>query len=129
MPNFSQRSKDNLATCHLDLQRVMLEAIKVADFAVLCGHRGQAAQDEAYATGRSKLLWPNSSHNELPSLAVDLAPWPIDWNDSGRFHYLAGVVMTVARQLGVVLEWGGDWQILVDLPHYQIAEVPGDPPA
>jgi len=69
----------------------------------------------AYNAGRSKVKWPNGKHNKRPSMAVDVVPYPIDWQDRDRFHYFAGYVMGVADMLhaeGLInhrLRWGGDW--------------------
>lgn len=97
---------------------------------VLEGHRGQEAQEEAVRTGRSKVSYPNGKHNSLPSKAVDVAPYPIDWKDEKRFCYFAGVVVEKARAMGITLRWGGDWnrntdlkdQSFHDLPHFEIVE-------
>lgn len=109
MPRFSNRSKMALETCHPDLQKVFTEAIKHIDFMVLEGHRGQEAQDKAWRSGYSKVRWPNGKHNKNPSLAVDIAPYPIAWGDTERFVYFAGYIMGIASQLGIKLRWGGDW--------------------
>ncbi len=130
MPSFSKRSQDALATCHFDLQRILEEAIKITDFTVLCGHRDKVAQMEACKTGRSKLEWPKSRHNSVPSQAVDIAPSPLNWSDRERFVYLAGVVKAVAHSLGIKLRWGGDWnengvfsdEAFSDLPHFELLD-------
>ena len=41
--------------------------------------------------------------------AVDLAPYPINWNDRDRFHYMGGMVRGIAKQLNLNVRWGGDW--------------------
>lgn len=115
MPAFSQTSKDRLQTCHNELQAICNEAIKLYDFTVLCGHRNEGEQNRAYSAGNSKLRYPNSKHNKVPSLAVDLAPYPINYKRSQDWYYLAGLIMTVAYKMrvdGLVqsrLRWGGDW--------------------
>lgn len=115
MPKFGAESIKQLATCHPDLQVVMKEAIKYIDFSVLEGHRGQAAQEAAFAAGNTKLHWPNGKHNKSPSLAVDIAPYPLNWNDTERFVYFAGHIMAMAKMLlaqGKIthfVRWGGDW--------------------
>ena len=109
MPNFSRASLIELEECHDDLQKVMHEAIKYFDFKVIEGYRGKEAQDEAFRTGKSKIKWPNGKHNKLPSEAVDIAPYPIVWNDVERFVYLAGHIVAIGAMLGVKLKWGGDW--------------------
>ena len=115
MAIFSPKSMEKLQTCHKDLQTLMWEVIKGFDCIVLQGYRGQAEQDKAFADGRSKLQWPNGKHNSNPSMAVDIAPYPVDWKDSGRFTLLGGYVLGVAAQLrrdgrmAFDVRWGGDW--------------------
>ena len=113
MPQFSTGSRQKLLTCHPDIQRVLEVAIRHIDFSVREGHRGQAAQNAAFAAGNSQLKWPLSKHNKKPSDAVDIDPYPVDFAESTpaieRYALLAGVVMTIADQMGVRLRWGGDW--------------------
>ena len=128
MPAFGARSRRELDTAHPDLQRVFFEVVKHFDCAVLEGHRGEEAQEEAVRTGKSKIHYPDGKHNKIPSLAVDVAPWPIDWTDKERFYYFAGFVLGIASQMGVSLRWGGDWdgdtdvkdQTFFDLPHFEL---------
>lgn len=134
MPRFGSASETQLATVDSRLVRVCREAIKYFDFAVIEGHRGKAAQNAAFAKGASKLRWPNGNHNSLPSKAVDLAPYPIDWKDGelphARFAVLAGVMKVCAQQLGVRIRWGADWnrnwdprdESFLDWGHFEIDE-------
>lgn len=110
MPHFSERSASRLATCDPRLASLMLRVVEITDCTVLVGHRNQADQNEAYEAKRSKLQWPDSKHNGLPSKAVDIAPYPIpkDWNPK-PFIYLAGVVKAEAHHMGLNIRWGGDW--------------------
>lgn len=120
MNKLSETSKMRLATCHPSIQEVVNEAIKVVDFSVLCGYRDEAEQNEAFESGASNVQYPNSKHNSLPSLAVDLAPYPIDWKNKERFAYLAGVVMAIAKIKGIELRWGGTFKKPVDMPHFEL---------
>ena len=79
------------------------------DCTILEGHRGKERQDKAYADGKSKVKYPDGKHNQFPSVAVDVAPYPIDWSDRDRFHYFGGFVLGVAKQMGMNIRWGGDW--------------------
>ena len=63
--------------------------------------------------------WPDSKHNSIPSLAVDLAPYPIDWSDLYRFHELAGRMLQVAALFDIDMTWGGHWS-KPDMPHFQV---------
>ena len=109
MPVFSNRSKAALETCHCDLQILLNAAIKHVDFSVLEGHRGRAAQDAAFAGGFSKVKWPNGKHNKTPSMAVDIAPYPIVWGDTERFVLFAGFLLGIAASMDISIRWGGDW--------------------
>lgn len=108
MPKFSKDSLEKLQTCHIDIQKVMQEVIKHFDFTIIYGHRGKEIQDKLYPNF-SKVKFPDSKHNKTPSLAIDIAPYPIDWNDINRFIYLAGFVVGIANSIGIGLRWGGDW--------------------
>ena len=128
MPKFSKTSLERLQTCHPLLQLLMLRVVKKYDITVLCGHRTQQEQDAAYAKGTSKLRWPMSHHNVQPATAVDVAPYPLDWNDIARFKQMAEVVLEEWLNLddedteGWKLEWGGSWTSLRDYPHFQIVK-------
>lgn len=135
MPAFGKKSKERLATCDSRLVMVFEEVVRTRDCAALCGARGEAAQNEVYNSGASKVQWPFSKHNvrieegEL-SKALDIAPYPIDWMDFNRWYLFAGYVIRVAEEMGVKLRWGGDWdgdgdlkdQNFYDLPHWEIIE-------
>ena len=125
MPRFSQLSLERLGTCHPDLRRVMNEAIQYFDFSVLCGFRNQVDQDAAFNSGYSNVKWPYGKHNKIPSVAVDIAPYPIDWNDNKRFLIMAAIVLECASVMNVQLRWGGNWKLrkvstLYDSPHFEL---------
>jgi len=122
MPTFSKRSTDNLATCHRDLQKVAHEAIKHFDFTVIQGHRGKAEQNKAYREKKSKLQWPLSYHNKLPSLAMDCVPHPLNWQDKASFDKMGAVMKEAAKTVGVKIKWGGDWPDFYDGPHVELAD-------
>ncbi len=131
MPKYSQTSADRLATCDERLQRVFNEVIKHFDHTIVCGHRGQAEQDKAFADGKSKVRWPDGKHNKTPSEAVDAVPYPIEWGDRERATLFAGYVLGTAKQKGIDLRWGGDWDSdtevadndFDDLWHFELGEV------
>lgn len=128
MPKFSTKSKNRLNTCDWRLRAIFNEVIKKWDCSILCGHRNEVDQNNAYRMGRTKVKFPQSKHNKTPSRAVDVAPYPIDWHDLGRFYMFAGYVLRVADQLNFKIRFGGDWnrntrtkdQRFNDLPHFEI---------
>lgn len=126
--SFGARSQKNIESCHAHIQDILRETIKIVDFTVLCGHRGAEEQDKAFHEGRSKLKFPKSSHNVSPSNAVDIAPYPIDWENKERFYHLIGIVKGIAYSKGIAIRCGGDWdgdgditdQTFFDLPHIEL---------
>lgn len=117
MPNFSRESKQALSTCHGVLRTIARLAIKFIDFKVLECHREQSRQDTLYQDRKTKVEWPNSQHNKSPSMAMDFAPWPIDWSDNARFYYVSGILMGIGELFLWItglnkkyyLRYGGDW--------------------
>lgn len=134
MPSFSQISYQRLTECHHELQVLFNEVVKSFDCSIICGHRNQADQDKAIAEHKSKLSFPNSKHNLVPSMAVDVCPSPVDWKDHDRFYFFAGYVLGVSQKLfdeGKMthkVRWGGDWNgdkktkdnSFNDLPHFEL---------
>jgi peptidoglycan L-alanyl-D-glutamate endopeptidase CwlK len=120
MPSFGSRSHEQLHTCRSELVNICENVIQHFDFTVLCGFRNMADQNEAFATGRSKLQYPESRHNKNPSYAVDVAPWHVGyphirWDAEREFFFLAGLMTQAARSIGVTLRWGGNWDMDDDL--------------
>jgi len=115
VPSFSGPSKKRLSTCDKKLQTLFNEVVKHFDCSVLCGHRGEEEQNKAYKAGNSQKQFPHGKHNKLPSNAVDVAPYPIDWDDRERFQYFAGFVLGTAKQLNINIRYGGDWDSDNDL--------------
>ena len=124
MPSFSSKSLARLNSTDERLVRVFTEVVKHFDCTILEGKRTVDRQKMLVEQGKSKTM--NSKH--LTGKAVDVAPYPIDWNDRERFTYFAGYVMGIAAKMGIKLRWGGDWdrdtQVkdnnFDDLPHFEI---------
>jgi len=130
MPRYSKRSKKRLASCDERLQEVFNEVIKHVDCSVLEGHRSKERQNKLYDEGRTKVKYPNGRHNISPSKAVDVTPYPVDWEDRERQTLFAGFVIGIARGMGYRLRWGGDWDMdfkvmdnrFDDFPHFEIRD-------
>jgi peptidoglycan LD-endopeptidase CwlK len=131
------------------MQAVVRRAIQISevDFKVICGVRTLAEQKALYAQGRTKpgkiVTWTlNSRHLPDPKTglgrAVDLLPAPYDWvlkddpstpevDDS--FKKVADAMLAAARELGVQIRWGANWngndkireKGETDNPHFELA--------
>lgn len=97
---------------------------------IVCGYRSPREQEDAFLRGASKLRWPDSKHNDYPAKAVDAVPYPTLYESRPHFYMLNGVLQTLAKQMGVKLRWGGDWdgdnefsdQTFDDLAHWELIE-------
>ena len=130
MPVFGVKSLSELRTCDPRLIAVFEEVVKHFDCTVLEGHRGEELQRKYFREGKSKKDWPNGEHNKIPSKAVDVVPYPINWKDENRMRYFAGFVVGIGAMMGIKIRWGGDWnmntdltdQTFFDLPHFEVED-------
>ena len=109
MAKFGKVSRRRLKTCKNELQLLFKEIVKNFDCSIIVGYRGREDQNRAFREGHSKVEWPNGKHNKNPSSAVDVAPYPVNWDDRERFIYFAGFVKGVAYRMNIPIRWGGDW--------------------
>lgn len=114
------RSRQRLQGVHPDLIRVVERAIQITevDFTVLEGLRTPARQQQLVKAGASRTL--RSRH--LTGHAVDLGAFvegEVRW-DWPLYHKIAKAVKAAAAELGVPIEWGGDWRTFKDGPHWQL---------
>lgn len=135
----SNKSRERLEGVHPKLIAVVERALQLTkqDFMVLEGVRTPQRQAELYAQGRSKpgrkVTWTlKSNHFVNPKSgyghAVDVVPYPVDWNDTAKFDAIAVAMMKAAREQGVVLRWGADWDMdedprekgEYDSPHFEL---------
>ena len=117
---FSKRSLKNLEGVHPDLVKVVHRALEIStiDFMVTEGVRTITRQQTLLNMGASKTM--KSRH--LTGHAVDIAALlgkDIRW-DWPLYERLATVFKTAAVDVGVTIEWGGDWKTFRDGPHYQL---------
>jgi len=82
MPRYGKRSKERLKGVNTKLVNVLNELIKIMDVTIIEGVRSKERQAELLEKGATKVIY--SRHME--GKAVDLAPYPIDWEDRERFH-------------------------------------------
>jgi peptidoglycan L-alanyl-D-glutamate endopeptidase CwlK len=150
-----KRSLNALSGVHPDLIRVVKRAIEATtqDFMVLEGVRTVQRQRELYGQGRSaaelravgvepalakptmqKVTWTLKSNHIARAdgygYAVDLVPYPVDWNDLAKFDAIADAIMQAAAELGVSIRHGGDWNRNgkrrergeTDSPHFELVK-------
>lgn len=146
----SKRSTDALVGVEPRLVRVVKRAITHAtqDFVVIQGVRTTVQMYENYGKGRTvaqclakgvpaiyakpnlpKVTWLNDPlksnhrvHADGFGHAVDIVPYPVDWNSERKFKDIAAAMKRAAHLEGVKIVWGGDWPGGIrDLPHFELA--------
>lgn len=145
MPVFSKKSLSILSGAHEDLQDLFRLVIERFDCTVICSERSNEDQQKAFDQGFSKAKPGESPHNYSPSFALDVVPASVlggvvtrgkkrltlDWNSKDpeikaavreEFFHLAGVVKACAAELGIAIQWGGDFKSFEDLPHWEIKD-------
>lgn len=136
---FGVKSLDNLVGVHPELVDCCHYALSagIMDFSVICGVRTIEEQKELVKKGVSKTM--RSKHlvqADGYGWAVDLAPYPLSWDKVNnnhwpeiiRFGVLAGLMKAKARESGLALTWGCDWDgdgetldhTFFDAPHFEI---------
>ena len=149
--NLSQKSLDSLNGVDKRLQRVVKRAIQLTkqDFMVLEGVRTIQQCMVNYGKGRTaaqcvakgvpaqyanpnaaKVTWLNDpfASKHVSGKAVDLVPYPVDWNDLKKFDAIAQAMLQAAKELGIPIRWGADWDNdgkprergESDSPHFEI---------
>lgn len=116
----SERSKRRLQGVHPDLVKVVERAIQITDtdFTVLEGLRTKARQAQLVASGASQTM--NSRH--ITGHAIDLGAYvagQVRW-DWPLYNKIAETMKKAAAEVGVPIEWGGDWTSFKDGPHFQL---------
>ena len=147
----SERSLGRLQGVHPNLVKVVKRAIEISkqDFMVLEGVRTKKQCMVNYGKGRTiaqcvakgvpaqyanpraaKVTWLNDpfASKHVSGKAVDLVPYPVDWNDLKKFDAIAQAMLQAAKELGVPVRWGADWdgdgkpreRGESDSPHFEI---------
>ena len=105
MYKFGKRSKERLKGVDARLVNVLNGLIKIMDVTIIERLRSKERQEQLLAQGKTKTKY--SKHIE--GKAVDLAPYPINWEDREMFHYMGGMLRGLGKAMGVNIRWGGDW--------------------
>lgn len=125
MAKLDARAIKNLQGVHPDLVKVAHRAIELSavDFTITEGVRTLERQKQLVAKGASQTL--RSRH--IPGKsgfahAFDVAAkvgGTIRW-DWPLYDRIAVAVKSAGTELGVPIEWGGDWNSFKDGPHFQL---------
>ena len=128
----SKLSLGRLNGVDANLVKVVQRAIEITpqDFMVVEGVRSKEQCYINYGKGRTvaqctakgvpakyalpkaaKVTWLKNplDSKHVTGRAVDLVPYPVDWNDLSKFDQMAQAMFAAAKELGVSIRWGADW--------------------
>lgn len=120
---FGKTSKERMIGVRPELVAVPERALSygIIDMTIVPygGLRTEADQKKLFDEGASKTM--NSMHRPQSDgygHALDVVPYPIDWNDIERFKLMGTLLFRAAMELNYEIEWGGHWN-WKDYPHIQ----------
>lgn len=120
-----ERTKTNLKYVHPDLVKVFNRAYELAEVKPIITSKPRTLQEQRQlmAKGASQTL---KSRHLLSAdgkvRAIDIAfvidrkvrwDWPL-------YKTFADVMKRAGKELGIPVEWGGDWKTFKDGPHFQL---------
>lgn len=130
----STTSLNKLNAINPELRKVVLKAFETMpfDITIIEGLRTKKRQEELFAQGATKV----HTSRHMSGNALDMAPYPIDWENTDRFKAMAHHMFEAAKELGIVIRWGGNWsridenqpypaiapgqKKLIDMPHFEL---------
>ncbi len=137
MPDLNTLSEKRLQGVNAALVNVVHRAVKALPFPIMVveGLRTKQRQQELYNQGRTtpgKVVTWTLQSKHIEGRAVDLAPLidgAVDWNDLKKFDAIAKAMQAAAKELGVSIRWGADWNQNgkarekgeTDSPHFELA--------
>lgn len=142
MPRFGRGSRTKLNTCHPLLKSIASEVVINFDCSVNYGYRNKQLQDSLVENGVSKVYYPNSKHNKIPSMGIDLIPYIKGKNtwEIRQAYFFAGYVKAIGEAMAEAwnkkfgthykFRLGADWnsdddvndQTFRDVCHFELVE-------
>lgn len=94
--------------------------LQFPDLHVSWVHRGESDQNDFFQKGLSHDQWPNSPHNKMPSLAMDIFCQTEQGVYDGSGEYCRKINDYLISMGCADIVWGGTWVTLKDLDHFQL---------
>jgi len=122
MFELSDKSLDKMKGVNPSLLAVVKKAIELSpvDFGVSEGLRTVERQKELFKAGKSQTM--KSRH--IVGEAVDVVAYvngKVDWTWK-YYEQIAVAMKEASKELGIVIEWGGDWVSFKDGVHFQLSK-------
>lgn len=118
---FSKRSLEALKGVHPDLVKVAKRALELTtvDFIVTEGLRTLDRQRHLVAQGASRTLKSRHLTGHAIDVVATTSPGTVSYKVADM-RAISKAMKAAAKELGISIEWGGDWKSFVDTPHYEL---------
>jgi len=113
--------EQKLSQAHPELAKWYREQVKVnfPDAHISWSYRNQDDQEKAFLDGKTELHYPNSAHNKMPAMALDL--FEIDHSFQALFSpKFYSAVNSMNNGVTAKIKWGGVWKSLGDSDHFEL---------
>lgn len=126
--HLSKKGEALLATRKENLQKVIRKSFEKMPFDITVLASTVRTVEEQKANIAKGVSWTMKSKH-LTGEAIDMAPYPVDWNNLDRFVQMAEVVFEASKELGIPVKWGGTWSTSTegwkqnkkfDGPHFEL---------
>ena len=117
---WSFKSKQAMETLDPKLVFLCNKLADIFDLSVLWGYRDEDQQTDIHDRGLG-LPWPTSNHNVSPSRAVDIVPFPVNWDKVDRFDEMIGAAYAIAKEGGFRIR-SGKYFSNVDYSHLELID-------
>ena len=113
--------EEKLKLAHEDLGYWFHNRVKPywPDAHISWSHRDKENQERAFKEGKTTLHFPDSLHNKLPAMALDL----FQINEKGLAVWdkmFFGGLARLIKNEGWQIRWGGDWETFKDYGHFEM---------
>ena len=105
MPKLGKRSLSRLKGVDPRLQTLCHAVVKDLDITIIEGLRSLETQKKYVKEGKSKTL----KSKQLKGRAIDVSPYPVDWDNDARFYFMCGMFKAYALAMGIKVRLGLDW--------------------
>lgn len=121
---FGKKSKEVRDTLDPRLVLLVNKLADLFDISLIWGYRDEEQQTKFFNEGTG-VEWPDSKHNVMPSKAVDLAPYPLNWSDITQqdieqWNMILGAALAIAKEEGFEIRLGKNFSNRVDYPHIEL---------
>ena len=120
---WGNKSKEAISTVDPRLVYIANKLADIWNMTIIHGYRGRELQTQLHEQNPNGALpWPLSEHNHTPSRAIDIAPYPVNWEKVDRFDMMIGAAYAIAEGGNFRIDSGKFFSNVLDYPHIQVVD-------